>query len=320
MSAIYHTPIAFAAAVNSSVVNTPLAALDAALVGILNGTYLFTQEAYSTGAVKTIASGAITITDSFHTVDTEASAASDDLDTINGGNSGDILYLAAANDARTVVLKHGTGNIYLNGGTDVSLDTDDKTIKLFYHNSVWSDIAFGAVPASGTLVARTELSSDGTMNISLPSANYNLAELYLELRSDYGSANYDDFFLRFNSDSTAANYENQSIYDNSAGTTINTYLGTEAGLRFVRAAGSTTSPTSYYAAHVIQIFNYRNIAAYRHVVLNGHNPASNTGADNYSVMGGGQWKNLAAAISSIQVLPVNGTNFKAGSAYMVKGY
>lgn len=320
MSTVFHTPVAFAAPVNSSVVNTPLGALDAALVGVLGGTYSFTQEGYTVGATKTISGGAITITDSFHLVDTEGGAASDDLVTISGGVAGDILYLAAADSARAIVLKHGTGNIYLNGESDITLNTDEKSIKLFFHNSVWSDIAFGVSPASGTLASRTELSIDGTISIALPAATYNLLEVYLELRSDYAGANYDDFLLRFNSDATAANYENQSIYDNDAGVAITTYLGTQTGLRFVRAAASANSPANYYAGHVIQVFNYRNIAAYRHVIVNGHNSGANTAADNYYVMGGGQWKNLAAAISSIQVLPVNGTNFKAGSAYMVKGY
>ena len=52
----------------------------------------------------TISGGAITVTQSYVEVDTEASAASDDLETINGGNPGDILILKTADDARSVVL------------------------------------------------------------------------------------------------------------------------------------------------------------------------------------------------------------------------
>lgn len=59
----------------------------------------------------TISSGAITISRRMHTVDTEGEIASDDLDTINGGNEGQTVILRAANDARTVVIKHNTGNI-----------------------------------------------------------------------------------------------------------------------------------------------------------------------------------------------------------------
>lgn len=50
----------------------------------------------------TISSGAVTATQSFHSVDTEGDAADDDLDTINGGTDGDVLWLTPANDARDV--------------------------------------------------------------------------------------------------------------------------------------------------------------------------------------------------------------------------
>ena len=40
------------------------------------------------GVELTISGGEITVTKSYHDVDTQAGAASDDLDTINGGNIG----------------------------------------------------------------------------------------------------------------------------------------------------------------------------------------------------------------------------------------
>ena len=61
----------------------------------------------------TIVSGAITKTQGFHTVDTESDAATDYLDTINGGTTGDLLFLEAANTARTIIMRDGVGNIRL---------------------------------------------------------------------------------------------------------------------------------------------------------------------------------------------------------------
>lgn len=78
----------------------------------------------------TIASGVITVTSSYHTVDTEADGASDDLDTINGGSDGQILTLRAADDARTVVVKDATGNIQ--GPGDFSLTHRHDTVQLIY--------------------------------------------------------------------------------------------------------------------------------------------------------------------------------------------
>ncbi len=87
----------------------------------------------------TIAAGAITVLRNFHTVDTESDASSDDLDTISGGTSGEKITLQAENGARTVVVKHGTGNIRLMAGVDVSLDNTEKVVELLYDGTNWMD-------------------------------------------------------------------------------------------------------------------------------------------------------------------------------------
>lgn len=79
----------------------------------------------------TISGGIVTTRYSRHTVDTEGDAATDDLDTINGGVAGVKVLLRAAHTDRTVVVKHGTGNIRLAGGVDFSLDSTYKLIELF---------------------------------------------------------------------------------------------------------------------------------------------------------------------------------------------
>lgn len=83
----------------------------------------------------TIASGAITVTQPHHTVDTEGDASSDDLDTINGLTDGEIVFVRAQHTDRTVVVKHGTGNIRLNGGIDFSLDNLEKGVLLIASGS-----------------------------------------------------------------------------------------------------------------------------------------------------------------------------------------
>jgi len=59
----------------------------------------------------TIASGAITVTQGFHKIDTEADAGTDDLDTINGLVANALYLFKPENTARIVKFKHGTGNI-----------------------------------------------------------------------------------------------------------------------------------------------------------------------------------------------------------------
>ena len=81
----------------------------------------------------TIAAGVITATRSYHLVETEAGAASDDLDTIAGGADGMILVLMAYNNAHTVVIKDNTGNLVTAG--DFSMDDYVDTIMLFWNSA-----------------------------------------------------------------------------------------------------------------------------------------------------------------------------------------
>jgi hypothetical protein len=77
----------------------------------------------------TIAAGVVTVSASNDiAVDTEAAAASDDLDTINGTVHGQILVVRAVDSARTIVLKDDTGNLRLEG--DCSLDHANDRIVL----------------------------------------------------------------------------------------------------------------------------------------------------------------------------------------------
>lgn len=92
-------------------------------------------------ASATISSGAFTATASFMTIDTQAAAASDDLDTISGGTVGDIIIISTANAARDVVIKHLTGNIFCY--TDKTLgSTNDLWVGIYAANGVWRQIAY----------------------------------------------------------------------------------------------------------------------------------------------------------------------------------
>ena len=120
-----------------------------------NGTALITTNTDSTNAgagplilgqagfERTISVGVIDTTGySYIEVDTEANAATDDLDTINGGVHGQRLVLQAENSGRTVVVKNGTGNLYLSTGTDFDLDHAEDKIELIYTTSnQWHELS-----------------------------------------------------------------------------------------------------------------------------------------------------------------------------------
>ncbi len=105
----------------------------------------------------TIDTGAITKTRCYHDVDTESDAETDDLDTISGGAEGDILFIRPENTARTVVVKHNTGNIWNPSGEDITLDDiDDGVLLLYGANSKWLVIGGGSASDLAAHIADTD--------------------------------------------------------------------------------------------------------------------------------------------------------------------
>ncbi len=82
----------------------------------------------------TLASGAITVSGSYHIV--TGASGDTDLDTIAGGSAGQLLVLVYHVSTYGVTLKHGTGNINTSDGYDVAMETY-KAYFLVYDNSKW---------------------------------------------------------------------------------------------------------------------------------------------------------------------------------------
>jgi len=88
----------------------------------------------------TIAAGAVTVTRSLHTLTSQAGLA-DDLDTITAAGDRTLLLLQAT-ATHTITIKHGTGNISLNGAADFVL-SGEKTLLLFWNGTKWVDVGAG---------------------------------------------------------------------------------------------------------------------------------------------------------------------------------
>jgi hypothetical protein len=114
---------------------------------------------FRTAAELTISGGAVTKTQAWHTIDTEGDAASDDLDTINDGADGDVIFFRPENDARTIVVKHGTGNILCVGGSDFSLDDEEDFCVGIYDAGIAAWLVM--FPASGGGISPSEFTQDG---------------------------------------------------------------------------------------------------------------------------------------------------------------
>lgn len=100
---------------------------------------VFNALAIGFGGELTIAAGVVTATHNRHTIDTEADAATDDLDTINGGNEGQMLILSSASSARDPTLKDGTGNLVLAG--DFTFSNTGDMIMLIFFSSFWRELS-----------------------------------------------------------------------------------------------------------------------------------------------------------------------------------
>lgn len=109
-------------------VNAPTGATNNYAAQFLSGLVRFGAGRYDSKTTATISSGAITATSSYMQLDTEGGAATDDLDTINGGEIGMEITIQGTDAARVITVKDSGGNFYLSG--DCVLDSPRDTITL----------------------------------------------------------------------------------------------------------------------------------------------------------------------------------------------
>jgi hypothetical protein len=122
---------------NAATINGPLSQLDAAIEAILDGSTGFDRICLNDGSALTIASGAVTATHSYHTIEAET-GTTDDLDTINQTGTRSLLIIDA-DSGDTITVKNGTGNIYTRSGSDVAL-SGEKCMMLFKRGSNWAEV------------------------------------------------------------------------------------------------------------------------------------------------------------------------------------
>ncbi|MGB1285072.1 MAG: hypothetical protein ACPG7F_00950 [Aggregatilineales bacterium] len=190
----------------------------------------------------TISTGSITITQLHHSIDTELDTATDDLDTISGGVTGDILYVQAANDARTVVLKNGTGNILTYSGSDISLDEDHKIINLIYDGTNWREVSDSSSSSGGgsfsgaSTTYEVNESSDYTTT-STTFVDVDATNLSLTITTTGGNVLV-GFSGTARIDTTGAHIHLNLDVDGSA-------VATDDGLVSMRSTGVTINPMSF---------------------------------------------------------------------------
>lgn len=87
---------------------------------------------FASATELTINTGAVTVTQNFHIIDTESNDPADNLDTISGGAAGLLIILRISNSARKVTIRHDIGNILMTNGSSITLSTTNQFVIAIY--------------------------------------------------------------------------------------------------------------------------------------------------------------------------------------------
>lgn len=320
MTNLYHVPLNFNAALTSALMNEKLGQLDESIFNLISGETAIRQFNFGTGegagVALTIASDAITISRGHHTVDVQ-SGTTDNLSTINGGGAGDELILRLPTGSTNVItVKHGTGNIFLSSLGDIIMDSPNRTLRLFYNGTYWTDANFG-LSTQRVIRPRTALSVAAAEIVIASIPNYySYLELLLELRTANNATNIQ---LQFNDDTTVGNYS--SSFAGSLENLGNVAFYTASASTFIQLNGipSGGADTGLLSWLRVQIPRYAITGQKRYVYAYGPGITGSAFSPSFH-QNAGFWTNTAAAISKIKLITSDGTNFAAGSAYTLYGF
>ena len=252
-----------------------------------------------------IATGSITPTDSQHTVDTEADAATDDLDTIAIANlpAGTTIILSIEDSARNVVIKSGTGNIITSNAQDIILDvTNDRFVGLSDGtNIIEISRTLAAEPISNKrLFASATISNDTTVDftdIFVAGFNYEAEVTNLQPASDSNL----DLRVRTTTVFQTANYRGILINASTADTVSSVNTGTvNIGLTNFIIDSATTKG---YSGR-IWFPNPANTGTHKQVE---HKGSHDNSSGNYSVVhGAGSYEGSTLAVNGFQLFMSTG--------------
>ena len=307
--------------IDSTDITLPIGQLKTSLEDTLNGVQAFDRISFGTAEALTISSGVISPTKTHIVVDTEASAATDDLTTINNGLQGRWIAIRCANNSRSVILKHSTGNIRNASGQDIVLSSTDAWALLIHNGTNWLAAIIPSSSAVQINTSRTVLGSNAaSITISSIPATYKHLLLVTEFRSDVASG-IDSVILRYNGDTTAANYYTQYLTAVATTVAASEILGaTTTGILIPFGAVGNTAPATNFSVCLTWIFNYASTGVKRNMRTETSSQSGTGTGTIRDAHGVGIWQNTANPISSITLIPNGGTNFVTNSAYTLYGF
>ena len=172
--------------------------------------------------------------------------------------------------------------------------------------STGSMLSTYAVPKN--TIERQELSGTVTsVTFSDIPQTYDHLELSVYARTDRSSTE-DTVKVEFNGDTTAANYDQQILLGADSGVTAAQSAASPSGI----IVSANSAGANIFGSGTVTIYNYTKTDRHKHWL-----GVSNKGANDVRIASQ-RWENTAA-ITSIVLDPANGTNFLAGSVFVLSG-
>jgi len=319
MTNYYHDAIPTNELADADKFNIRLGQLDSTVREFLFGRGMLQVRPSINHAQTLGAAGEITVTFGFYTLDTFGGAVSDNLDTVNLDSTLDVstirtvsVTLTNTNAARSIVVRHNVGNIFLSSAANITLDDTKKTLTLFYNSSTlkWSDVGQAAQPDNPyPLVPWTMIGADAAIDISNISQAYSHLLFEATLIRPVGAAV--NLGIRLNNDS-GSNYKTlQCVYGN-AGASSNQFVSTTNFRTTWRTQGVYRTSVRFV------IYNY---TAVKPIFIQGVSSGYDSVSPVYfDCRFGGAWlKPASAAVTRLQVLDLNVSTVAAGSIYALYG-
>lgn len=251
----------------------------------------------------TIATGAVTLTNnsSSYSIDTEGAAASDDLDTISGGQDGQVIFIRSTADARNVVLKHNTGNIYNPNVFDITLDLTTDFVVLRYNSAAvkWIVVSIAVLGSSPYQLISTATASSSS-SISFTNLNSNFSKYVVEFQYIVPVSN-SYFSARLSTDNgssyISANYLNGNVFGSNADVPSGGAVPIDRINLSISSVNMINTSTKGYCGR-LEIFNPSNTANHKICRTSGNytNTSGNiTYVENVSIYTG-----ATSAVNAIQ--------------------
>lgn len=169
------------------------------------------------------------------------------------------------------------------------------------------------MPTRRQIIQKISLNASSTsVSFSNIPGNYTDLKLVISARTDRGN-NGDSMYIRFNGD-TAANYKNRSLYG-TGGSGVTITITSPVGIALTQGACGNSDTANTFGNSEAYIPNYTASTA-KSTTHRGNSETN--AATSYMSLDFGLWTGTSA-ITSMTLVPGNGTNFLTGSTFYLYG-